>query len=72
MTNTEFNQNYQIGQRNTQTGEVITFEDYQYACEVWQSMTDTEKKQCSVDKMNKYIADTYDYIKESEDNYERY
>ncbi|MBQ7818508.1 MAG: hypothetical protein IJ341_02305 [Bacteroidales bacterium] len=33
--------------------------DYAYACEVWDSLTVSEKENCTSEKMNSYVEDTY-------------
>ena len=39
---------------------------YQYACEVWDSMTDSEKFRCTPERMDAYIQDTYIAVSEME------
>ena len=40
--------------------------DYHYACEVWDSMTKTEQLNCTPEKMDAYIKDTYIAVSEME------
>ena len=40
--------------------------DYKYACEAWDSMTDSEKFHCMPEKMDAYIKDTYFAVSEME------
>lgn len=42
------------------------FTAYQYACEIWDSMTDSEKLKCTPEKMDAYIKDTYLAVSEME------
>lgn len=41
--------------------------DCQYAWETWNSMTETEKKECTPEKMDAYIADIYLAVSEMEE-----
>lgn len=40
--------------------------DYQYACEAWDSMTNEEQFNCTPEKMDAYIKDTYLAVSEME------
>ena len=42
------------------------FTDYWYACEVWDSMTSEEQFNCTPEKMDAYIKDTYLAVSEME------
>lgn len=44
------------------------FEDYQYACECWDSLTDKEKEKCTVEDVLRDIQGTYEAISEMEEN----
>lgn len=61
MTEKEFNE-YLDSLQNR-----VGWLDCQYACEVWGSMTETEKKECTPEKMNAYIEDTYLAVSEMEE-----
>jgi hypothetical protein len=61
MTQIEFNEYLDALQNR------VGWLDCQYACEVWDSMTETEKKECTPERMNAYIEDTYLAVSEMEE-----
>lgn len=43
------------------------YEDFSYACECWDSLTDEEKARCTVDDILRDIQGTYEALAEMEE-----